>query len=155
MTLTNKEYNLINLITNRAKINWLEVRTCDNGFDYVYDNEEDETLTLLDGLLLLDDCLTNLEDYYLTNEEKEIYENLMRHVRNYDRLITLLHNALTIIEDANLCGRTLKGTEIQDEINITDEEYDYIMSETPNEDDYFEDEETTNTPAERRKIEDI
>lgn len=155
MTLTNKEYNLINLITNRAKINWLEVRTYDNGFDYVYDNEEDETLTLLDGLLLLDDCLTNLEDYYLTNEEKEIYENLMRHVRNYDRLITLLHNALTVIEDGNLCGRTLKGTEIQDEINITDEEYDYIMSETPNEDDYFEDEETTNTSAERRKIEDI
>ena len=143
MTLTNKEYNLINLITNRAKINWLEVRTCDNGFDYVYDNEEDETLTLLDGLLLLDDCLTNLEDYYLTNEEKEIYENLMRHVRNYDRLITLLHNALTIIEDANLCGRTLKGTEIQDEINITNAEYDYVMGV---EEDQFEE------SAERRKI---
>ena len=72
----------------------------------------------------------------------------------YERLVVLLQNALTIVEDSNLFGRTLKGTELQDEINITDEEYDYIMSETPNEDDYFEDEETTNTPAERRKIED-
>ena len=155
MNLTNKEYNLINLITNRAKINWFEIRTYDNGFDYVYDNEENETLTLVDGLLLLDDCLTDLEDYYLTNEEIEMYGNLMCHVRNYDRLITLLHNALTVIEDGNLCGRTLKGTEIQDEINITDEEYDYIMSETPNEDDdCFVEEDTKNTPAERRKIDD-
>ena len=35
MNLTNKEYNLINLITNRAKIDWFEIRTYDNGFDYV------------------------------------------------------------------------------------------------------------------------
>ena len=143
MNLTNKEYNLINLITNRAKINWFEIRAYDNGFDYVYDNEENETLTLIDGLLLLDDCLTELEDYNLTNEEIEMYENLMRHVRNYDRLITLLHNALTIIEDGNLCGRTLKGTEIQDEINITNAEYDYVMGV---EEDQFEE------SAERRKI---
>ena len=143
MNLTNKEYNLINLITNRAKINWFEIRTYDNGFDYVYDNEENETLTLVDGLLLLDDCLTDLEDYYLTNEEIEMYGNLMCHVRNYDRLITLLHNALTIIEDGNLCGRTLKGTELQDEINITNVEYDYVMGV---EEDQFEE------PAERRKI---
>lgn len=73
----------------------------------------------------------------------------------YERLVVLLQNALTIVEDSNLFGRTLKGTELQDEINITDEEYDYIMSKTPNEDDYFEDEEITNTPAERRKIEEI
>ena len=73
----------------------------------------------------------------------------------YERLVVLLQNTLTIVEDSNLFGRTLKGTELQDEINITDEEYDYIMSKTPNEDDYFEDEETTNTSAERRKIEDI
>ena len=73
----------------------------------------------------------------------------------YERLVVLLQNALTIVEDSNLFGRTLKGTELQDEINITDEEYDYIMSKTPNEDDYFEDEKTTNTSAERRKIEDI
>ena len=72
MNLTNKEYNLINLITNRAKINWFEIRAYDNGFDYVYDNEENETLTLIDGLLLLDDCLTELEDYNLTNEEIEM-----------------------------------------------------------------------------------
>ena len=143
MNLTNKEYNLINLITNRAKIDWFEIRTYDNGIDYVYDNEENETLTLVDGLLLLDDCLTDLEDYYLTNEEIEMYGNLMCHVRNYDRLITLLHNALTIIEDGNLCGRTLKGTELQDEINITNVEYDYVMGV---EEDQFEE------PAERRKI---
>ena len=72
-----------------------------------------------------------------------MYENLMRHVRNYDRLITLLHNALTIIEDGNLCGRTLKGTEIQDEINITNAEYDYVMSV---------DDDNIEETAERRKI---
>ena len=143
MNLTNKEYNLINLLTNRAKINWFEIRTYDNGIDYVYDNEENETLSLIDGLLLLDDCLTELEDYYLTNEEKEVYETLMRHVRNYDRLITLLHNALTLLEDSNLCGRTLKGTELQDEINITNEEYDYVMSV---------DDDNIEGTAERRKI---
>ncbi|MBR2430698.1 hypothetical protein IKB17_04480, partial [bacterium] len=86
------------------------------------------------------------------------YQNLIFKMRmfkqlTHDRLITLLYNTLTIIEDSNLLGQSLKNTEIQDEINITDEEYDYIMSKTPNEDmDCFVDEDTNNTPAERRKI---
>lgn len=160
MKLTNEEYNLINKLTNKAKVDWFEIRTSKDGCDYIVDIEDDEVYSLSDGLLLLDECLTELSDYMLTEDERNAYSKLIHNMKVYDalskeRLIALLYNSLTILEEANLACLCLKNSKLQEEIGITDEEYDYIMSETPNEDDYFEDEEITNTPAERRKIEDI
>lgn len=159
MELTNEEYDVIEKVARKSKCDcWFELGVDEFNNDIVVDLEEDTTMPLEDGLLLLDSGLTELSDYDLTEEEQRCYQNLIFKMRmfkqlTHDRLITLLYNTLTIIEDSNLLGQSLKNTEIQDEINITDEEYDYIMSKTPNEDmDCFVDEDTNNTPAERRKI---
>lgn len=160
MKLTNEEYNLINKLTNKAKVDWFEIRTDEDGTDYILDIEDDEIYSLEDGLLLLDECLTELSDYMLSEDERNAYTKLMHSIRIYEglskeRLITLLCNSLTILEEANLACQCLKTSKLQAEIGITDEEYDYIMSETPNEDDdCFVEEDTENTSAERRKIDD-
>ena len=131
MQLTNEEYNLIVKLTNKAKLEWFDLCTDDYGNDYVIDIEEDEKLSLVDGLLLLDDCLTELKDYMLTDTEIQLYNKLIHRVRMYDkldrnRLTTLLYNTITLLE-ASTIGGTLIGTELQDEIDITTDEYDYIM----------------------------
>lgn len=161
MELTNEEYDVIEKVARKSKCDcWFELGVDEFNNDIVVDLEEDTTMSLEDGLLLLDSGLTELSDYDLTEEEQRCYQNLIFKMRmlkqlTHNRLITLLYNTLTIIEDSNLLGQSLKNTEIQDEINITNEEYDYIMSETPNEDDdFFVEEDTENTPAERRKIDD-
>ena len=160
MKLTNEEFNLICKITNKAKIDWLEIRTDKNGNDYIVDIEDAESYSLVDGLLMLNDCLTELTDYMLSDDEINVYTKLIHNIKIYDslskeRLIALLNNSITIIEEANLACQCLKTSKLQAEIGITDEEYDYIMSETPNEDDdCFVEEDTKNTPAERRKIDD-
>ena len=59
-----------------------------------------------------------------------------------ERLQILLYNAITYIEDSMLCGKTLIDTEIADELNISCDEYECLMS-ADNE---------NNEIAERRKI---
>lgn len=68
----------------------------------------------------------------LAKKKKGTYKSLIKRMRvsaniDKERLIVLLSNALTLIECGELCGRTLKGTELQDELNIANDEYDYIM----------------------------
>ena len=131
MQLTNEEYNLIVKLTNKAKVDWFEFCTDEYGHDYIIDIEEDEKLSLVDGLLLLDDCLTELKDYMLTDTEIQLYNKLIHRARMYDkldrnRLTTLLYNTITLLE-ASTIGGTLIGTELQDELNIANDEYDYIM----------------------------
>lgn len=131
--LTNEEYNLIQKITTKAKLDWFELATDEYGNDFVIDNEEDETLSLVDGILLLDDCLNELEDYNLSEAEIQLYDKLIHRIRvcdslDQERLITLLFNSITLIE-SNSCDSTLKGTKLQSEIGISDDEYDYIMGE--------------------------
>ena len=131
MQLTNEEYNLIVKLTNKAKVDWFEFGTDEYGHDYIIDIEEDEKLSLVDGLLLLDDCLTELKDYMLTDTEIQLYNKLIHRARMYDkldrnRLTTLLYNTITLLE-ASTIGGTLIDTELQDEINITTDEYNYIM----------------------------
>lgn len=161
MQLTNEEYNVVEKISRNSKCDcWFELGVDENFNDIVVDLEEDTTMSLEDGLLLLDSCLTDLTDYNLTEEEQCCYKSLIKKMQvlqtlTHERLVILLQNALTILEEANLACQCLKISKLQAEIGITDEEYDYIMSETPNEDDdYFVEENTENTPAERRKIDD-
>ena len=113
MKLTNEEFNLICKITNKAKIDWLEIRTDENGNDYIVDIEDAESYSLVDGLLMLNDCLTELTDYMLSEDEINVYTKLIHNIKIYDslskeRLIALLNNSLTIIEEANLACQCLE-----------------------------------------------
>ena len=134
MRLTNEEYNIVEKLARRSKCDcWFELGVDEFNEDIVVDLEEDTTKPLDAGLLELDDCLTDLSDYDISKEEKDTYKSIIKRMRvsvNIDkqRLIVLLSNALTLIECGELCGKTLKGTELQDELNITDDEYDYIMN---------------------------
>ena len=157
MKLTNEQYNLINKITNKAKMDWLEIRTDDNGNDYIFDNEECETYSLLDGLLILNDCILDLDEYNLSEYEIKVYTQLTDFMITFDkltkeRLVTLLYNALTILEEANLNCMCLKKSKLQAEIGITNEEYDCIMSENPINNVDTNAENPAIAPAERRKI---
>lgn len=63
------------------------------------------------------------------------------------RIITLLHNAISYIEDTMLNGDKLINTKIANELGITNEEYEHLMSECPE-----SAEDSTTNLAERRKI---
>ncbi len=63
------------------------------------------------------------------------------------RIITLLHNAISYIEDTMLNGDKLINTKIANELGITNEEYEHLMSECPESAD-----DSTSNLAERRKI---
>ncbi len=66
---------------------------------------------------------------------------------NKQRITTLLHNAISHIEDTILNGDKLINTKIANELGITNEEYEYLMCECP-----ATAENTNNNFAERRKI---
>ena len=133
MNLTNDEYNVIEKIAKVSKCDcWFELGTDTYNNDCVVDLEEDKEIDLIDGLLQLDSCLTDLKDYSLSQEEIECYTKLINKARminslDRDRLETLLYNAIIMLE-TELCGKKLIDTELADEINITKEEYNYIMN---------------------------
>ena len=160
MKLTNEEFNVVEKISRRSKADcWFELTTDDDDEDVVVDMEEDKIMSLEEGLLLLDSGLTELSDYNLTADEEQCYKNLIKKMLviqqlDRDRFLSLLYNSIILLEDSTMFGKSLKGSELQDELNITDDEYDYIMSETPSDDDFWVDDAETNTPAERHKIED-
>ncbi len=47
----------------------------------------------------------------------------------YERLSTLLYNALVLLEETNACENALMDTDLADELGITQEEYDFIMED--------------------------
>ena len=76
--------------------------------------------------------------YALKDED---YNNYFNEI-DKERLQILLYNAITYIEDSMLGGKTLIDTEIADELNISCDEYECLMSADNN----------NNEIAERRKI---
>lgn len=82
MRLTSEEYNVLMKISNKAKMDWFDIDTDRNtGEDYIKDYEEQQCLDLKQGVLMLDSGLTDLDDYDLTNDEKETYTNLINKLR--------------------------------------------------------------------------
>lgn len=82
MRLTSEEYNVLMKISNKAKMDWFDIDTDRNtGEDYIKDYEEQQCLGLKQGVLMLDSGLTDLDDYDLTNDEKETYTNLINKLR--------------------------------------------------------------------------
>lgn len=122
--LTDQEFNVLNHITHQAKMDW-----CILYDDCIVDAEEDKTLTFDDGILQIDSGLTDLEDYNLTEDEKFCYINLIYKIKMQqkmplERISTLLYNAICILEEQYGCA--VMGSDLEEELGITQEEYDWI-----------------------------
>lgn len=78
MKLANEEYNVLIVLSNKAKMDWFNIETDNNGNDYIMDYEENKKLDLKTGILMLDSGLTDIDDYDLKEEEKEIYKKLIK-----------------------------------------------------------------------------
>ena len=82
--LTNEEYNVLQKISSKSKMDcWFCIGTTpyEPFEDYILDLEENKTYSLKDGILMLDNGLTDLCDYKLTAEEKSIYLNLIKKLK--------------------------------------------------------------------------
>lgn len=79
--LTIQEFNVINRLSNLANCDWFYIASDDDGEDFIRDLDERRTYSLKEGILLLDDCLTDLDDYGLTAIEKETYINLIKKIK--------------------------------------------------------------------------
>lgn len=122
--LTNEEFNVLNKITAKAKMDWCVIYD-----DCIIDIEEDKALSFEEGILLVDSGLTSLDDYNLTEDEKSCYINLIYKIKMQqkmplERVSVLLYNALCLLEDDY---GAIMGTDIEEELGITQEEYDWIM----------------------------
>ena len=133
--LSNEEFNVLNKISSKSKMDcWFYLKQDKDGNDYVYDLEQSKELSLTDGISMLDNSITSIDDYELSEDEKCIYISLIYKINSnffpsISRLKTLLANALIMLEEAH-CYTTLIGTDLEIELGITQEEYDAIMEET-------------------------
>ena len=84
--LTDEEYNVLNKISSKTKMDcWFWIKTDKYGVDVIYDLEEDETLSLYRGILLLCEGLDDIDIYkkcFLTKEEDEVFKNLIKKLNN-------------------------------------------------------------------------
>lgn len=77
--LTNEEYNVLGKLSHESKMDcWFDVREIDAKIDCVYDLEYERTMTLKDGITLLNEGLTDLGDYNLTKEEQRCYRQILK-----------------------------------------------------------------------------
>ena len=80
MKLTNEEYNVLNKISSKTKMDCWFCLLEDNNEDYVFDLESRNYLTVKEGVSMLFeglDCLENIESCDLTDEEKAVFNGLL------------------------------------------------------------------------------
>ena len=122
--LTDLKFNTLNHITRQAKMDWAILYD-----DCIVDAEEDKTLTFEEGILQIDSGLTDLDDYNLTEDEKFCYINLIYKIKMsqampLQRVSALLYNAICLLEEQYNCS--IIGSDLEEELGITQEEYDWI-----------------------------
>ena len=126
--LTNEEVNVLNKIATKSKMDcWFFIREISELKDVIYDVENSKELTLYEGIMMLDSGITSLDDYGLTQEEQCIYHQIITRLMaiRLERVEALLYNSLVMLEEEY--GETVIGSDLEDEIGITQEEYDSIM----------------------------
>ena len=78
MRLLNEEYNVLNKIATESKMDcWFCLAEDKKGNDYVLDIENDCKLTIAQGVSELVEGMTDYEDYHMTPEEIEVFEELL------------------------------------------------------------------------------
>lgn len=135
--LTVEEYNVLERISSITKMDcWFSLGTDEYNNDVVIDLEADEVLSLEDGISQLDSGITSLDDYDLTDEEKQTYRALIHKVNmtlllDTDRLMELLQKTFTVLKET--VNHSIIGCDLEDEIGITQDEYEFIMKANNNE----------------------
>ena len=82
MRLTELEYDTLDFLATRSRMDcWFMLKTDKQGNDYVFDLEENKKLSLKDGVAMMYEGLTDLDDYNLYDGQKEILENLFRRLQ--------------------------------------------------------------------------
>lgn len=80
-TLTNAEYNVLQLISSRTKNDcWFWLKQTNTGIDYVWDLEEGKKICLKNGVKFLCegiDCQENYDNCFLEWHEKVAFRNLL------------------------------------------------------------------------------
>lgn len=80
-TLTNDEYNVLNKIVRKTKMDcWFEIRQDSLGTDYVWDLEERKRFCLRTGVAMLVeglDCQENYDNCWLTDDEDKTFRDLL------------------------------------------------------------------------------
>lgn len=75
MTLNNKEYELLDKIATKSKMDcWFQIRQTKSGADCVYDLEEGKRMSLKKGIGQLIEGIDGMYDEYLVGDE---YETLL------------------------------------------------------------------------------
>ena len=151
MKLTDNEFELITKAIALAEMqnNW-DIQSTDQDEDVFVDFQQDIILSLEQGIL---EFFSQAEKILKEKLSKEEFWNIQKltiraktsQALDKSRLEALLFNAITLLEDCILGGKTLLGTEILDELNMRDEEYRYILGEGNNKGEFAEGRKTFGT----------
>ena len=80
-TLTNDEYNVLNKIARKTKMDcWFDIRQDALGIDYIWDLEERKRTCLRTGVGMLVeglDCQENYDNCWLTEDEDKAFKALL------------------------------------------------------------------------------
>ena len=76
--LTNAEFDVLNHISSEARMDWFHIYDKRDGSVGFKDLEAGTYRSLRIGVAEMDEALTDYEDYNLTEDEIEVYENLKK-----------------------------------------------------------------------------
>lgn len=79
--LTNEEFNVLNRISSKAKMDWFYIYDKQDGSVGLKDLEAGTCRSLRAGVREMDEALTDYEDYDLTETEIKVYENLKKKLK--------------------------------------------------------------------------
>lgn len=79
MTLSNKEFELLDKIARKSKMDcWFMIKQTKKGDDYVYDVEEGKRMSLRKGIAQLLEGIEDMYELYLSGQDYETLINLLR-----------------------------------------------------------------------------
>ena len=85
--LTNAEFDVLNHISSEARMDWFYIYDKRDGSVGFKDLEAGTYRSLRIGVAEMDEALTDYEDYNLTEDEIEVYENLKKKLKNKTKTI--------------------------------------------------------------------
>lgn len=124
--LSDDEWDILNKIASKSKMDcWFLLKEKSPYIDVVYDLENEEELTLYDGISILDSGITDLKDYDLNDSEQKIYFALISRllIHEVEEKNRILYNLICYCED--VCGVDILNN--LDEVSLTEDEYQKIM----------------------------
>lgn len=128
MKLSTAEFNVLNKIATKSKMDCWFYIVEDKDNDVILDCETGEKRSLYNGINMLADDITSLDDYNLTTDEKLCFTTLMYKLEannnaEQSKWKAFLINALTLISD--ICGDMY----LIDELGMTEEDYYELTGE--------------------------